>query len=245
VERHQGGAVPRSSVFALISLASLHLQTPDRIEPSAAAQFIGQTKRVCGPVAGRRGGIPADKAPTLLDLGGVHPNQALIVSITPRARRDIVKPFEERSERLDVCATGRITSTNEGLVLRIDDAHLLVGTERRPADRFRPDLPRPAERSQEGLVGPQPMRTVNPKYTDAAKKARIEGMVEIEAVILADGTVGETRVVKSIDAVLGLDDEAVKAFRAWKFMPATKFGQPIACVVVGVLRFDLFLERLP
>jgi TonB family protein len=153
--------------------------------------------------------------------------------------------LESLSERLDVCAMGKITSTNEGLVLRIDDAHLLTGTARRSSEPFRPDLPRPAQRAQEGLVGPQPMKTATPRYTDAAKKARIEGMVELEAVILADGTVGETRVIKSIDAVLGLDDEAAKAFKAWKFMPATRFGQPLACVVVGVLRFDLFLERQP
>jgi TonB family protein len=215
----------------------------DRIEPSAAAQFIGQTKRVCGPVTGRRGGLPLDKAPTLLDLGGTHPNQALTVSIAPRARRVMSPRLEGLSDRLDVCATGKIESTNEGLVMKIDDAHLLLGVTRRPTDAFRSDLPRPAQRAQEGLEGPQPIKgtTVNPKYTDAARRARIEGTVEIEAVILADGTVGETRVIKSIDALLGLDDEAVKAVKAWKFVPAARFGQPLASVVVLVMRFDLFL----
>ena len=215
----------------------------DRIEPSAAAQFIGQTKRVCGPVTGRRGGVPAEKAPTLLDLGGAYPKQSLTVSITPRARRSMSPRLEVLSERLDICATGKLDNTNEGLVLKIDDAHLLLGTARRPTEPFRPDLPRPAQRAQEGLVGPEVVKgkTVNPKYTDAARKARIEGMVEIEAVVLADGTVGETRVLKSIDALLGLDDEAVKAVRAWKFAPATRFGQPLASVVVLVMRFDLFL----
>ena len=223
---------------------TLVLGTPpqaDRIEPSAAAQFVGQTKRVCGPVTGRRGGVPADKAPTLLDLGGVHPQQALTVSISARARRLMSVQLERLSERLDVCATGKIDNTNEGLVLKIDDAHLLLGVARRPTEPFRSDLPRPAQRAQEGLTGPKPMRTVTPKYTDAARKARLEGMVEIEAVVLADGTIGETRVIKSIDALLGLDDEAVKAVKAWKFMPATRFGQPLASVVVLVMRFDLFL----
>lgn len=233
----------RSSVFAVISLAVVQPQAADRIEPSAAAQFAGQTKRVCGPVTSRRGGVPADKAPTLLDLGGVYPKQALTVSISPKARRPMSPQLESLSDRLDICATGKIENTNEGLVLKIDDAHLLLGVARRPTDAFRSDLPRPAQRAQEGLEGPQPIKgtTVNPKYTDAAKRARIEGMVEIEAVILADGTVGETRVIKSIDALLGLDDEAVKAVRAWKFMPATRFGQPLASVVVLVMRFDLFL----
>jgi TonB family protein len=228
-------------VFAVIALAAVQPQTADRIEPSAAAQFVGQTKRVCGPVTGRRGGVPADKAPTLLDLGGAHPQQALTVSISARARRSMSPQLEGLSERLDVCATGKIDNTIEGLVLKIDEAHLLLGVARRPSEPFRPDLPRPAQRAQEGLTGPQPIRTVTPKYTDVARKARIEGMVEIEAVVMADGTVGDTRVIKSIDALLGLDDEAVKAVKAWKFMPATRFGQPLASVVVLVMRFDLFL----
>jgi TonB family protein len=198
---------------------------------------------VCGQVAGRRGGVPADKAPTLLDFGGAYPQQSLTVAISAKARRSLSPQLEGLSERLDICATGKIEKTPEGLVLKIDDVQSLRGTARRPADQFRADLPRPAQRPQEGLVGPQPVKgtTINPKYTDAARKARIEGMVEIEAVILADGTVGETRVIKSIDALLGLDDEAVKAVKQWKFMPATKFGQPLASVVVLVMRFDLFL----
>jgi TonB family protein len=233
--------VLRVSVFALISLAIVQPQGADRIEPSAAAQFVGQTKRVCGPVSGRRGGLPVDRAPTLLDLGGAHPSQALTVSISPRARRSLSPKLEIVSEQLDLCATGKIEKTNDGLVIKIDDAHLLLGVTRRPTEPFRTDLPRPAQRAQEGLTGPQVLRSVNPKYTDPARRARIEGMVEIEAVILADGTVGDTRVIKSIDALLGLDDEAVKAVRAWKFMPATRFGQPLASVVVLVMRFDLFL----
>jgi hypothetical protein len=29
--------------------------------------------------------------------------------------------------------------------------------------------------------------------------------------------------------------------KAWKFVPAARFGQPLASVVVLVMRFDLFL----
>jgi TonB family protein len=231
----------RPAALAFGMALALQPQAQDRIEPSAAAQFIGQTRRVCGPVTGRRGGVPSDKAPTLLDLGGTHPSQALTVSISARARRVMSVGLEERSERLDVCATGKIENTNEGLVLKIDEPHLLLGVTRRPSDPFRSDLPRPAQRAQEGLTGPQVLKSTNPKYTDAARKARIEGMVEIETVVLADGSVGDTRVIKSIDALLGLDDEAVKAVKAWKFVPATRFGQPLASVVVLVMRFDLFL----
>jgi len=224
----------------LIALAAL-AQTATRIDAPAAGQYIGQTMRVCGPVAGRRGGVPRDKAATELDLVNPHPGQAITVTISAKARRNIVEQFEERSERLDLCAQGKIDKTSDGLELKVDEAHLLVGVARRSNEPFHAELLRPGQTSQEGLVGPEVVKSVNPKYTAAARKARIEGTVQIEAVILPDGSVGDTRVIKSIDALLGLDDEAVKALKLWRFKPATRFGQPIRVVVVGILRFDLFL----
>jgi len=231
----------RPAALALVTALAVVPQTATRIDAPAAGQHIGQTMRVCGPVAGRRGGVPREKAATQLDLVAAFPAQAITVTISAKARRNIVEQFEERSDRLDLCAQGKIDKTSDGLELKVDEAHLLVGVTRRPAEPFHANLLRPGQMSQEGLVGPEVLKSVNPKYTDAAKKARIEGMVHIEAVILEDGSVGDTRVIKSIDALLGLDDEAMKAFKQWRFRPATRSGQPTRVVVVGILRFDLFL----
>ena len=47
--------------------------------------------------------------------------------------------------------------------------------------------------------------------------------------MLTDGTVGETaKVIQSLDAKFGLDDEAVKASKQWLFKPATKDGKPVS-----------------
>jgi TonB family protein len=62
-----------------------------------------------------------------------------------------------------------------------------------------------------------------PEYTPEALKAHIEGDVELEAVVLADGTVGEVRVTKSLDKTDGLDDEAVRCVRQWTFKPAADY----------------------
>ena len=80
---------------------------------------------------------------------------------------------------------------------------------------------------------PQTVRAVNAVYTAEAKAAGIEGIVRVEVLVLTDGTVGETaKVIQSLDAKFGLDDEAVKASKRWKFKPATKDGTPVTAHVV-------------
>jgi TonB family protein len=90
-----------------------------------------------------------------------------------------------------------------------------------------------------GFVNPKIVRSVQPQYTSAAMRAKIVGTVTLEVVIRADGTVGATRVVKSLDADLGLDQEALIAARYWIFEPATMNGQPVATRVTLELTFNL------
>jgi protein TonB len=71
-----------------------------------------------------------------------------------------------------------------------------------------------------GVERPQIVKAVQPAYTPAAMSAGIQGTVLLEAVVLADGTVGQIRVVHSLDAKRGLDAQAIRAFRDWRFTPA-------------------------
>ena len=80
---------------------------------------------------------------------------------------------------------------------------------------------------------------MQPEYTSDALRAKIEGTVHLEMVVLPDGTVGDVTVVKSLDPVFGLDQEAIKAARQWLFKPATRFGEPVALLVVAELYFNL------
>jgi TonB family protein len=52
----------------------------------------------------------------------------------------------------------------------------------------------------------------------------------MEAVVQADGTVGEVRVQQSLDRKFGVDDAAVKAVKEMRFAPATKDGVAVAVV---------------
>jgi TonB family protein len=90
-----------------------------------------------------------------------------------------------------------------------------------------------------GFVNPKTVRAVQPEYTSAAMRAKIMGTVGVSIVILADGTVGETRLVKSLDPDLGLDQAALVAARYWIFEPATLNGRPVATRATLELEFRL------
>jgi TonB family protein len=64
--------------------------------------------------------------------------------------------------------------------------------------------------------------------------------VQVELQILADGTVGSSRVIRSLDTETGLDEQALIAARYWLFEPATLNGQPVAATSMLVLTFRLY-----
>jgi TonB family protein len=90
-----------------------------------------------------------------------------------------------------------------------------------------------------GVSAPTLVREVKPSYTAQAIAARITGSVLMSAVILADGTVGEVTVTRSLDTVYGLDAEAVKATKQWLFSPAMKDGVAVAVRVNISMTFTL------
>jgi len=88
-----------------------------------------------------------------------------------------------------------------------------------------------------GVLSPQLVKEVKPNYTQAARDRRVQGVVELAAVILKDGTVGDVTVTKSLDS--DLDQEAIKATKQWTFKPGTKDGEPVNVSVNIELTFTL------
>ena len=83
------------------------------------------------------------------------------------------------------------------------------------------------------------LREIKPQYTADAMRAKVQGTVLLECVVLADGSVGRVDVVRSLDPTFGLDQEAVKAAKQWRFQPGTRFGEPVAVLVTIELTFTL------
>jgi TonB family protein len=88
-----------------------------------------------------------------------------------------------------------------------------------------------------GVTAPRPLREVRPSYTKEALARKISGIVLVQGVVQTDGTLRDVRVIRSLDAVYGLDDEALKAARQWQFAPGTKDGQPTSVSVTIELTF--------
>lgn len=91
-----------------------------------------------------------------------------------------------------------------------------------------------------GVSWPEVRREEKPKYTSDAMRAKIQGQVELEIVVLENGTVGEVRVTKSLDRTYGLDIAAMEAAKKWVFLPGKdKDGKPVPTRVGLVLEFRL------
>jgi TonB family protein len=85
------------------------------------------------------------------------------------------------------------------------------------------------------LSAPDAIQKSDPGYPIELMRANVQGTVTLYAVIHADGTVGEIRVLTSPDD--RLDALAKSALARWKFRPATKDGQPVALEAVVVIPF--------
>jgi TonB family protein len=75
------------------------------------------------------------------------------------------------------------------------------------------------------LSQPMATRKVDPAYPIQLMRENVRGTVILYAVIHADGTVGDVRVLRGVDE--RLDRYASEALARWQFQPATKNGTPV------------------
>ena len=78
---------------------------------------------------------------------------------------------------------------------------------------------------------------VEPSYPEAARKARMEGVVILEAIITASGSVEEVKVLKSVNPLL--DSSAVRAVQQWRYKPATLNGRAVRVYLTVTVTFNL------
>lgn len=88
-----------------------------------------------------------------------------------------------------------------------------------------------------GMTAPEVVTRVQPRYTEAARKAGVQGTVIVEAVIDELGRVTNLRVVKSLP--MGLDQAAADAVRQWRFKPAHLGARPVKIFWTLTVNFQL------
>jgi TonB family protein len=95
----------------------------------------------------------------------------------------------------------------------------------------------------EGVSRPVAIKSFDPQcICVAAMKANLEGLIRIEATVQPDGTVGDVKLVKSVDSKYGLNEAAVAAARQWVFKPGTKDGKAVAVRVFIEFAFAYHLK---
>ena len=98
--------------------------------------------------------------------------------------------------------------------------------------------PPAAAEAAPGLIEPPVLRTrVEPAYPDAARRAGVEGTVELEVTIDPSGKVSEVEVVRGLP--LGLSEAAAAAVRRWTWKPARGPSGPLASRRTVRIRFVL------
>jgi TonB family protein len=89
----------------------------------------------------------------------------------------------------------------------------------------------------DGVSAPKLLHKVEPKYTQEAKDAKIQGAVRLKIVVTAEGVARDIEVVQGLGG--GLDQKAVEAVQQWTFQPATKDGKAVSVAAVIEVNFRL------
>ena len=127
-----------------------------------------------------------------------------------------IRVVEEVEQQLDVPVDDTVFGIPEGPPPTEPEGPILVGG----------DVKAPVK-----IFGPQPT------YTEIARKARIQGVVIVQAIIDKQGNVTNIKVLKGLP--MGLEQAAVDAMKQWKFKPATLNGKPVTVYYNLTVNFKL------
>lgn len=87
-------------------------------------------------------------------------------------------------------------------------------------------------------VGPKPIYTPNPDFSEQARKAKYGGSVSLAVVVDSQGRVSRVKLLRPLG--MGLDEKAMETVATWRFDPAMRNGQPVAVQVNVEVSFNLY-----
>jgi protein TonB len=91
----------------------------------------------------------------------------------------------------------------------------------------------------DGVSSPTAIVQPLPPYTEDARKARVTGVVLIEAVVRKNGTADNIRVIRGLG--YGLDESAVHTIATkWRFRPGTKNGLAVDVIAEIEVTFNMY-----
>ncbi len=117
----------------------------------------------------------------------------------------------------------------------VPDENLVLGVPEAPP----PPEPEGPVRFIVGGNVTEPVKISAPKpvYPEAARRARLEGVVVLECIIDKGGRVDSIKVLRGMP--LGLTEAATDAVKKWRFKASTLNGKPVEVIYVLTVRFGL------
>ena len=87
------------------------------------------------------------------------------------------------------------------------------------------------------IQAPERINYIAPEYPELARRARLAGVVILEATINREGAVTNVNVLRGLG--LGLDESAVKAVSEWQYTPTFYNGRPVEILLTVTVQFQL------
>lgn len=87
------------------------------------------------------------------------------------------------------------------------------------------------------VEAPRPRYAPAPAYSEKARMVGYQGTVVVGVLVNAKGRITDMRIVKAVG--LGLDQQALRTLRTWKFKPAMRNGVPVSVRIMVELAFRL------
>ena len=193
----------------------------------------GQEVRICGEVKTQRTSPPAcDTTIRVLSAG-----EEFDILVPASVVKELgVAP--QRMRGAEACFTGRIVMTPGAPRLTVASRAGVEVIGTRVDANFGADAAIPCGQN---VTMPQVLKEQKPQYTQNAMRERAQGTVELQAVVAIDGTVSDARVVRPLHPEL--DEQALEAVKAWRFVPGTLNGKPAPVLVEIEMTFALSSRR--
>jgi periplasmic protein TonB len=198
-------------------------------EPAGPAEMPGRdalTVPVREPSTIEPAMEPEPESPTVAEL--IVPAQSLAAATTIHA--GLLDPVRASESQGPGTGGGAGTGPDKGIGSG-DGSGLGPGKISGTGDGF--------PQSGSGVSPPVEIYVPKPQYTPDAMRARVQGTVWVECVVQTNGTCTNTRVARSLDPLFGLDQEALKAARLFRFRPGMRRGEPVPVLVTIELTFSL------
>lgn len=89
-----------------------------------------------------------------------------------------------------------------------------------------------------GVSAPQLIYSVEPEFSEEARKAKVAGNVLVNLWVDQNGNPSHVHVIRGVG--MGLDEKAVEAVRQYRFRPALESGKPVLVELNVEVNFQIF-----